>query len=231
MNLPRKIRTNTKTGQSSRINYKKLVFGLLAAALLIVAVLAVFPLAQRSGGEITFADKNLELALRAEMQKPRGVIWEYDLASFRGRLDLSGMSITDISPLRHMTGLAILNLENNEIIDISPLEGLREMMILGLGNNRIGDLAPLHGLKNSLLALSLEGNPIQDLKQLRPLANLEVLNLSGVAISDLELGKYLRRLRIVMLTEDGHGLNAMDMHTFKVNMPPNCEIAIEAAGG
>ncbi len=34
-------------------------------------------------------------------------------------------------------------------------------------------------------------NPIEDLKQLRPLTSLEVLDLSGVPITYLELGKYL----------------------------------------
>jgi len=228
--VPRKTKTSTIAGQSTWTNSKSLLLGLFAAAFFAAAVFGGIALMQRPGGELAFADRNLESALRAEMQKPRGVIEENDLVSFRGRLDLSGKNITDISPLRHMTGLSILNLENNNIVDISPIGGLQEIMILSIGNNRISDIASLRGLRNSLIGLSLENNPIEDLKQLRPLANLEVLDLSGVIITDLELGRYLRRLRIVMLTEDGHGLNAEDLRRFRANLPPNCEIQTAAAG-
>jgi hypothetical protein len=229
----KEVRKTAKTGrppQSSRAKHTAAILGALAV-LLLAAVLGGFFLMRSPGGGALFADANLETALRAEMQKPRGAIGENDLAAFRGRLDLAGKRITDISPLRHMAGLSMLNLEDNAIVDISPLGGLRELMVLGLGGNRISDLAPLQGLRNSLVGLSLEGNPVKDLTQLRPLSKLEVLDLRGVAVTDLELGKYLRRLKKLILTEDGHGLNAGDLRRFKIDCPPNCEITVEAAGG
>lgn len=224
--VPRKPKESAKGGK-----YTKAILGLVAVALLAALALGGYALMQKSGSDASFADKNLELALREEMQKPRGAIGENDLTSFKGRLDLSGKNITDISPLRHMTGLSMLNLESNKITDASPLGGMPELMVLGLGNNPISDITPLQGLKNSLVALSLENTPIKDLKQLRPLANLEVLDLSGVPITDLELGRYLRRLKSLVLADGGHGLNAEDLWRFKANLPPNCEIKIEPAGG
>ena len=219
-----------RTGKAAWAKYKKMILAALAAVLLGATVLGGVALMRTPGDAMTFADKNLESALREEMQKPRGAVAESDLASFKGRLDLAGRNITDISPLRHMTGLTMLNLENNDITDIAPLESLTEIMVLGLGRNRITDVTPLQKLK-SLVGLSLEGNPIQDLKQLRPLTNLEVLDVSGVPLTDLELGRYLRRLKNIVLSDTGHGLDAEALWRFKANLPPNCEVKTEAAGG
>jgi len=181
--------------------------------------------------EPELAENNLETILRARLNKPQGDLGAKDLASLTGRLDLSGNNITDITLLRHMTGLSMLNLENNNIVDISPLENLQRLMILGLGHNRISDLTPLGGLGKSLAGLSLAGNPVKDLRQLRPLANLEALDLRGVAITDLELGNYLRKLKSVTLTEGGHGLNTEGLLKFVAGLPPNCELKIDAADG
>jgi hypothetical protein len=226
--VPRQAKPAAQVKLSFRAKYKVGIVGLLLAAFLGVGGYAFL---QKSGSSMTFADKNLETALREEMQKPRGAVTEQDLASLKDRLTLSGRNITNIEPLRHMTGLSLLNLENNQIIDISPLGNLESVMILGLGNNRISDLTPLHNCKRTLIALSLENNPITDLKQLRPLSNLEVLDVSGIPITDLELGKYLRRLKSIILTDPGHSLDADALWRFKANLPPNCEVKMEAAGG
>ena len=228
--VPRKSKAPAKADSSFLTKYKKGLLGLLIAAFLALAALGGFVFMKQPDGGMVFADKGLEAALREEMQKPRGAIAENDLASFKGRLDLAGRGITDISPLRHMTGLSMLNLEDNRIVDIAPLESLAEVIVLGLGGNRISDLEPLRNLKN-LLGLSLTDNPIKDLKQLRPLRQLEVLDLSGVTITDLQLGKYLRRLKVITLNETGHGLDAEALWSFKADLPPNCEVKIEKAGG
>ena len=130
-----------------------------------------------------------------------------------------------------MAKVSMLNLENNNIVDISPLAGLGELVVLGLGKNRISDLTPLRNLKPSLIGLSLEGNPIKDLKQLRPLSNLEVLDLTGVPITDVDLGNYLRRLKVVVMDETRHGLDDGGLWQFKAGLPPNCEVKIEKADG
>ncbi|MDL2207946.1 TIR domain-containing protein [Desulfovibrio sp. OttesenSCG-928-M16] len=229
--VPRKVKLAAGTGTSFWARHKTLLLGFLITVLLGLAGLGVFSYMQRSGSTMSFADKNLETALREEMQKPRGAIGENDLISFKGRIDLSGKGITDISPLRLMTGLNMINLEDNKITDVSPLANLEGVMVLGLGNNQISDLTPLQGMKRSLVGLSLAGNPIRDLKQLRPLANLEVLDLSGVPITDLEMGKYLRKLKSLVLADTGHGLDSDALRRFKTDMPPNCEIKIETPGG
>jgi len=230
--IPRKAKTVAKGAEPSFwTKYKKILMGFLVVMIMGLAAMGGFALMQKVGDGITFADKNLESALREEMQKPRGAITKNDLIAFKGRLELVGRGIVDISPLRHMRGLSMLSLEHNNITDISPLEDLKELVILGLANNRISDLTPLTNLKKSLTGLSLDGNTVKDLTQLRPLANLEVLHLRDVPITDLELGRYLRRLRIVILNDTGHGLDPQALWSFKANLPPNCEVEIEPAGG
>ena len=224
--VPRRINHVVKSWASLWAKYKIGILGLLLAVLLGIGGYVVL---QKSGDGISFADAKLETALREEIHKPYGAITEQQLASFTGRLNLAGRNITNIEPLRYMKSLSMLDLENNQITDISPLGSLESIMILGLGNNRISDITPLQNLKGTLIALSLNNNPVKDLKQLRPLRNLEVLDLSGVTITDIELGKYLRKLKSVILDDKGH-LDAA-MQRFKVDLPPNCEVKTEAAEG
>ena len=210
--------------------YKKSLLAVACALLLGLATLGCYALLEQPQGGPVIADKNLEHSLREAMQIPRAAILESDFAAFTGQLDLSGRGITDISPLRHMTGLTMLNLENNSIADISPLANLKGVSVLGLANNKISDFTPIRGLGKSLIGLSIENNPAKDLSQLRGLTNLQVLDLTNVPITDLELGKYLRRLKVVILSESGHGLDSKQLWSFKADLPPNCEVKIEGSG-
>ena len=207
--------------------YKKPLLMVLGLAFVGLAAFGGFTLTQKGPEELVFSDRNLELALRDALQKPRGPLVKTDFVSFNGRLDLSGRNITDITSLQYMVGISMLNLEGNAITDIAPLGSLQGIMVLGLGNNTIREIAALKNLGPSLIGLSLEGNPVRDLMQLRTLTNLEVLDLSGVPITDLELGRYLRRLKSLSLTESGHGLDAENLWKFKANLPPNCTVTID----
>lgn len=208
-----------------RHGVRNALLGLALLALLGAA--AFFLLPRLTGQGLEFADPQLESALRQELARPRGLLAPEDLAGLHGKLSLAGRGITDIGPLAHARGLSLLDLENNRIADIRPLASLHGLLLLGLGHNRIEDLAPLHGLKNSLTGLSLAGNPVKDLTQLRPLRQLEVLDLSGVPITDLELGKYLRKLRTLILDSSGNGLDEESLRRFVTDLPPNCEVKRE----
>ena len=228
--VPRKSKAKSEPSAWAR-HKKAIFFSLLLTVSLAVAAVGGYALMRKFSHDIIFADKNLELALRSEMQRPRGVITETDLVLFKGNLDLSSRNISDISPLRHLRRIYMLNLDNNRIVDISPLSDIEELVVLSLSNNRISDLSPLHGLKHSLLALNLNGNPIKDLKQLRTLNNLSMLDLERVPITDLELGKHLRRLKNLTIHQDGHGLSSEDLYRFKYDLPSNCEVEMTGAGG
>ena len=55
----------------------------------------------------------------------------------------SRTKIFDISPLRNLTNLTYLYLDDNRITDISPLSGLTNLTRLSLGHNQITDIKPL----------------------------------------------------------------------------------------
>ena len=185
------------------------VTGALCAVFLCVAALCWHFLP----GGVTFSDRKLEAALRAELGRPQGSLGVKDLAAVKGKLDLSGCGIADIGPLRHLTGVKELDLSNNAITDVSPLGDLHGLEVLHLAFNRISDATPLQSLEANLIALDLGGNPVTDMKQLRPLKNLRVLGLAGVPITDLNLGKFLRRLQYVFLSEN-HGLTPDERRKF-----------------
>ncbi len=207
---------------------------LLVALLLILCVVAgacgSYLWMQHSGGEsgntIQVSDTALEKALREVLQKPHGELRSEDLASYSGQLDLAGMNITNIDLLRHMKGITILNLDDNNITDISPLAELTSLSMVGLAGNKITDVSPLHASKDSLMALSLDGNPLEDMLQLRAFRHLQVLSIRNVPITDVSLGRYLRRVKTVFVSTDSsaHKLSKEDFWAFTANLPPNCEV-------
>ncbi len=110
--------------------------------------------------ELAINDKNLEAALRAEINKPTGTLMVSDFADVWG-LFLTENNITDISPLAKLTNLASLWLDGNNITDISPLAKLTNLTELKLNNNNISDISPLVNL-TKLADLDLFGNNISD---------------------------------------------------------------------
>ena len=91
---------------------------------------------------VHFKCKNLEKALREQIDIPDRPILRQDLKDFKGGINLSwlplfGDQITDISPLQDMTQMTDLVLSNNQIKDISALEGMTQLIELGLSDNQI----------------------------------------------------------------------------------------------
>ncbi len=95
-------------------------------------------------------------------------------------LDLAGLGLADLTPLRGMR-LESLDISGNRIADLAPLAGM-PLRRLVCADNLISDLAPLAGMQ--LVRLDAGGNRISGLA---PLAGMpmERLNLEGNAITDL----------------------------------------------
>jgi serine/threonine protein kinase/Leucine-rich repeat (LRR) protein len=87
-------------------------------------------------------------------------------------------NVTDISPVRALVGLTMLNCfatnQRGQLADLSPLRGMN-LVSLRCGGNRVEDLTPLEGMKLSLLHCN--GNRINDLSPLR-----------GMSLKDLHVG-------------------------------------------
>ena len=134
-------------------------------------------------GTVTFADPNLEAAIRAAISKPTGDIYQADLDGLTS-LDASGLAINDLTGLEHCTSLTVLHLFANQIGDISPLSGLTNLGYLSLQTNQISDISPLAGL-TTLTDLYLYMNQITDISPLAGLTNLTDLRLGENQISDI----------------------------------------------
>ena len=143
----------------------------------------------------SFADANLELAVRRTLNKLEGPLTADDLASLT-KLDVEQQDVSGVESLaglEHATALDTLSLWGNQIADLSPLAGLTQLTYLNLGNNQVVDVGPLAGLTN-LKWLSLWGNEVADLSPLAGLTKLTYLNLWGNAVADVSALSGLTKL-------------------------------------
>ena len=199
---------------------------LLSAALLLALAAGFCFWTWGAGGrEVSFDSRSLELAVRAELDRPSGPIarrdleqiqrlavvgevpfpreeaFDYRIACYIGR-DYQGDApwgdLSDLSLLSRMPNLRELYLCRQKIEDLSPLEGL-PLTTLALCENRVSDLSPLAGM-TGLEALYLGGNPIADCGALSGLAGLRLLNLDGT-ISGIAAPESLGFLKGLTLRE------------------------------
>jgi hypothetical protein len=98
-------------------------------------------------------------------------------------LSLSGLKLTNIDVISNLTNLKELEMYSTLLDwytditpDITPIKNLSKLEILNLGKNNIKDISALKGLKN-LKKLSLEQNKIIDITPLKDLNNLEEVDL------------------------------------------------------
>jgi internalin A len=131
-----------------------------------------------------------------------------ELAAQTGRLDLSGLQlselppelggltsiqyldcgntqVSDLEPLRGLTSLQYLNCSFTKVSDMQPLSGLTSLQYLNCSDTKVSDLQPLRGL-NSLQNLNYSDTQVSDLQPLMDLAKLEILDCSFTKVSDLE---------------------------------------------
>lgn len=134
-------------------------------------------------------------------------------------IDLSGLLVSDIRPLRSFKGLKILRLSANQIIDLKPLAKLSSLEELYIDNN--ASLENLEGLESlsrlkvlslsstsvtsqslesikalaSLVSLNIRNSEVRSLASLNGLIRLEELNASLTELEDLSGAQGLSRLR------------------------------------
>lgn len=97
------------------------------------------------------------------------------------QLLLEGDSISDISPLRALTALKVLNCNRTRVADLSPLGGL-SLTKLFCYHAYISDLSPLKNMP--LVELDCVGTPVSDLSPLRAMP-LTVLRCNHTRVADL----------------------------------------------
>ncbi len=176
---------------------------------------------------IKFHDPLFEKKARAYLGKPDGPItvkeaWnvgELDLGnggeSIPDEEKLSGISdvalfpnlfvfsaynnnISNLSPLKKLTGLKYLDLNGNPLSSLKPLANLNELLELRVRSCGLKDLAPLKGLKN-LYLLDAADNAFKDCGALKELAALNFIDLSNSQIRDASPLAELSNLKALRL--------------------------------
>ena len=157
---------------------------------------------------VSFADANLERAVREALNRPQGTLTVADLDTLTV-LDASDRNIQSLAGLEHATALRELYLLRNEITDVSPLAGLTNLQSLSLWGNEIADVQPLASLTN-LRKLSLWGNEIADVQPLASLTKLQWLQLGNNDIADMRPLASLTNLYWLGVLDNalsGHAIN------------------------
>ena len=94
-------------------------------------------------------------------------------------LNLSGnYDIADISAVKDMKKLVMLDISTNSVKDLTPIEGLTSLERLNAANNEISELPDMSNLEK-LTAVDLSENQLTNVDELAKLTNLEEINLSG----------------------------------------------------
>ncbi|MCA3438624.1 MAG: leucine-rich repeat domain-containing protein [Rhodobacter sp.] len=127
-----------------------------------------------------------------------------DLAPLRGLTGLQALwldstPVSDLAPLQGLTGLQDLRLDSTQVSDLAPLQGLTGLQTLRLDNTQVSDLAPLQGL-TGLQTLRLDNTQVSDLAPLRELAGLQTLWLNTTQVSDLAPLQGMTRLQTLWLS-------------------------------
>lgn len=151
---------------------------------------------------INIPDARLRVVLEKSLNKAVGdIITKVDLAKLES-LEAFEVGITDLTGLEHATNLKVMSFGLNQISDVTPLKGMTKLLVLDLHRNRnIVDISPLKDLTN-LSRLILRGNQIVDMTPLIDLTNLTYLHIGYNRISDLKPLKNLINLTFLNLDQN-----------------------------
>jgi hypothetical protein len=98
-------------------------------------------------------------------------------------LDLTGNSISDLTPLGSLPSLTHVFLTDNQVSNLTPLSGVPTLQGISLAGNQVVSLAPLAVLTN-LAKLDIWKNQVVDLSPLANLPNLIWLDARENQITD-----------------------------------------------
>ena len=132
---------------------------------------------------ITFADENLEQAIREIIGKAEGPIYGTDVATI-SELLLEGRNISDLSPLSSLISLEWLRFADNPINDISSLSGLTNLNTLHFDKCSVSDITALSNLAK-LETLTFSENSLSDIAALSNLTKLTKLLINTNSIVDI----------------------------------------------
>lgn len=113
-------------------------------------------------------------------------------------LDLSGNRITNLSVLSQLPALTELHLEKTSVTDITVLSQLYHLEWLSLAGSPVSDLTPLKRL-TELHYLDLSGTRVEDLSPITGLTNITQMDISSSKVSDLTPLTDYEKLRLLIM--------------------------------
>lgn len=170
---------------------------LITLTLCLAIAMTLSSVASAFAANVTFADKNLESAVRSALAKPTGLLTDTDLSKLTS-LTASSRKITSLAGLQYATNLTFLNLSNNAIVSVSPLSGMTKLQTLWLDSNLVSDLTPLQTCTN-LGYVQLNRNRISNLTPLGSLKKLSEIRLETNRFTDVTPLGTLPQLRVLYI--------------------------------
>lgn len=124
-----------------------------------------------------------------------------ECASGLEQVNLSGNSITDLSPLTTLPLLDNIHLNENPLSDLSPLSGHQSMFTLKIADCQVDSATAIVDMPR-LANLDLTGNPLSNLDGgLTGLGSLQTLRIDRTQVSDLAALDGLSSVRLLTASE------------------------------
>lgn len=97
--------------------------------------------------------------------------------------------ISDLEPLKKLSGLEVLNVSSTGVTDLTPLAGLANLRELYVSNTDLSSLEPLKEMKN-LKVVFFENTKVASLAPLESIASLEKVVCVGTPIDLAEITRF-----------------------------------------
>lgn len=145
-------------------------------------------------------------------------IWQAK-QSQASELFLRGENISDLSPLKDLTTLQVLDIRGNRVSDLSPLKDLFQLRQLFIHNTEVADLSPLKNFE-FLETLTIDRTRVIDIKPLTFLLNIKLINLGFNQIQDLSPLKGLIEKGIEVKWRDTEYIDGIYIKDTPLSNPP-----------
>ncbi len=206
------IRALNKTTKEYALHMRKVMFALLlsfAAFAVVTSAGIIIHRAVLQEQEVVFKEPLIEEAVRAALNRPKGILTYSDLESVTeiyiqgenvytsedeyysegGKWYLAAREsrvfgpITDLSDLKNMPSLRKLFIGANHINDISPLKKLKGLEKINLCDNDIESILPLANME-TLIDVNVMGNKLNSIDAVSTWPAINLLNLSETGSYD-----------------------------------------------
>ncbi len=167
------------------------------------AKITKFLLKEKELSDIKLLDKftNVQKLYLINIKYPVNKIpkWMKFLAKY-GIYDLQNRSTIGLTPLKKLSNLEILWINDAQVSNCEPLKGLTKLQYLHLEGTQVSRLEPLKDLKN-LQTLHLRSTQVSNLEPIKDLKSLQMLDLRSTKVSNLEPIKDLKSLQYLYLMD------------------------------